>query len=237
MKLKKIFKITAGLVVFLTLPSLLLFAFLYFKYNEPLPSGEIGTEADLLAEKMLTALNYEAYQNTNYVEFSFKNMHNYKWNKAENKCEVIWKDFKVNLNLNTPQQSEVFVANNLYKGKDREKLINKALSYFNNDSFWLVAPYKVFDQGTERRVVTTDEGKQALLITYTSGGSTPGDSYLWHLNNEGAPESFQIWVSILPIGGLEASWNNWTTCETNAQLPTFHKMLILGIELENITCK
>lgn len=237
MKFKKILKITAGVVVFLTLPSLLLFAFLYFKYNEPIPSGETGREADLLAEKMLNALNYEAYQNTNYVEFSFKNMHHYKWNKAENKCEVIWKDFKVNLNLNTPQQSEVFVANNLYKGKDREKLINKALSYFNNDSFWLVAPYKVFDQGTERRAVTTDEGKQALLITYTSGGSTPGDSYLWHLNNEGVPESFQMWVSILPIGGLEASWNNWTTCETNAQLPTFHKMLILGIELENITCK
>jgi hypothetical protein len=237
MKLKKILKITLGVVVFLTLPSLLLFAFLYFKYNEPLPSGETGLQADVMAEKMLKALNYEAYQNTDYIEFSFKNMHHYKWDKANNQCEVLWKDFKVNLNLNIPQQSEVFVAENLYEGQDRDKLINKALSYFNNDTFWLVAPYKVFDNGTERRVVTTDSGKEALLITYTSGGTTPGDSYLWHLNNQGIPERFQMWVSILPIGGLEATWSNWTTCETNAQLPTFHKMLILGIDLQNITCK
>lgn len=236
MKFKKILKIIAGVVMFLTLPSLLLFAFLYFKYNEPLPSGELGVKADVLAEKMLNALNYEAYQNTNYIAFSFKNRHHYKWDKANNQCEVSWKDFKVNLNLSTPQQSEVFVANNLYEGKDKEKLINKALSYFNNDSFWLVAPYKVFDKGTERRLVTTDEGKNALLITYRSGGSTPGDSYLWHLNKEGKPESFQMWVSILPIGGLEATWSDWTTCETEAKLPTFHKMLVLGIELNNVNC-
>ena len=237
MKLKKILKIIAGTVVFLTLPSLLLFAFLYFKYHEPLPSGETGIEADLLAEKMLNSLNFEAYQNTNYIEFSFKNLHHYKWDKANNQCEVVWKNFRVNLNLNTPQHSEVYVAESLYEGQDRDKLINKALSYFNNDSFWLVAPYKVFDKGTERRIVTTNDGEKSLLVTYTSGGSTPGDSYLWHLNDQGMPERFQMWVSILPIGGLEASWSNWTTCETNAQLPTFHKMLVLGIKLENITCK
>lgn len=236
MKLKKILKITAGVVVFLTLPSLLFFAFLYFKYHEPLPTGETGLQANLLAEKMLKALNYEAYENTNYIEFSFKNRHHYKWDKANNQCEVIWKDFRVNLNLNTPQQSDVFVAKNLYEGKDKDKLIDKALDYFNNDTFWLVAPYKVFDKGTERRLVTTGNGKKALLITYTSGGSTPGDSYLWHLSEQGMPESFQMWVSIIPIGGLQASWNNWTTCETGAQLPIFHKMLVLGIELENINC-
>lgn len=237
MKLKKILKIIVGVLVFLTLPSLLLFGFLYFKYNQPMPSGKTGVEADLLAQKMLNSLDYKAYENTDFIAFSFKNSHHYKWRKADNKCEVSWKNFKVNLNLNNPQESEVFVANNFYEGQDKEKLINKATSYFNNDTFWLIAPYKVFDEGTERRLVTTSAGKEALLITYTSGGSTPGDSYLWHLNEQGQPESFQMWVSILPIGGLEASWSDWTTCETRAQLPTFHKMLILGIELDNITCE
>jgi len=71
-------------------------------------------------------------------------------------------------------------------------------------------------------------------VTYNSGGSTPGDSYLWHFDDTGKPTHFQMWVSILPIKGLEASWNDWTTTETGAMLPTFHKMLVLGIELENI---
>lgn len=237
MKLKKIFKIIGGIVVFLTLPSLLLFVFLYLKYNEPLPQGEQGKAADELAKTMLEAMNYQAFQNTGYLEWRFKEMHHYKWNKADNICEVSWKHVKVILNLNNTAVSEVYIENNIYKGQDRQKLIKKANDYFNNDSFWLLAPYKVFDTGVERRIVTTENNKDALLVTYTSGGSTPGDSYLWHLDGDGKPTHFQMWVSILPIGGLEASWNDWTTCETGVQLPTFHKMLILGIELDGFECR
>ena len=98
----------------------------------------------------------------------------------------------------------------------------------------MVAPYKVFDKGVERRLVTTETNEGALLVTYTSGGSTPGDSYLWHLDKDGKPKSFQMWVDILPIDGLEATWENWTTTDTGALLPTFHKFLIFGLELEDI---
>ena len=112
--------------------------------------------------------------------------------------------------------------------------IHKAETLFNNDTFWLVAPYKVFDKGTERRLVTTKDDKEALLVTYTSGGSTPGDSYLWHLDENNRPTRFQMWVDILPINGLEASWDNWITTDTGAQLPTFHKLLVMGLEIDDI---
>lgn len=237
MKFRKIFKIISGIIVFFTLPTLLLFAFLYLRYNEPLPSGEQGKAADELATTMLKSLDYQAFKNTSYLAWSFKNMHYYKWNKADNICEVRWKHVKVILNLNNTAASDVYIDNNIYNGQDRQKLINRATDYFNNDSFWLVAPYKVFDSGVERRIVQIKDNKDALLVTYTSGGSTPGDSYLWHLDSDGKPTHFQMWVSILPIGGLEASWNDWTTCETGLQLPTFHKMLILGIELDGIECR
>ena len=95
----------------------------------------------------------------------------------------------------------------------------------------------MFDKGVERRLVKTKADKEALLVTYTSGGSTPGDSYLWHLDRNGKPESFQMWVDILPIDGLEASWTDWTTTSTNAQLPTFHKFLFFGLEIEDIKTK
>ena len=104
----------------------------------------------------------------------------------------------------------------------------------NNDSFCLVAPYKVFDKGTERRLVKSKNNKEALLVTYTSGGSTPGDSYLWHLDDNGKPASFQMWVDILPIDGLEATWTDWTKTKSGAQLPTFHKLMVLGLELNHI---
>lgn len=234
---KRVLKIIAGIIVFFTLPTLLLYGFVYFKYNEELPQGENTPQADILANKMLTALNFEAYKTTDYIEWTFKKRHHYKWNKAKNTCEVYWKNNKVNLDLNNKFNSKVFKNETPITSQEKNELIEKAITYFNNDSFWLVAPYKVFDNGTTRSIVTKENNEKALLVTYNSGGSTPGDSYLWHLDEEHKPKSFQMWVDILPIGGLKATWNDWKTTKTGAQLPTFHKMMVLGIEIENIKTK
>jgi len=212
-KLKKILKIIGGVIIFITLPTLLLFGFMYLKYNEDLPTGPKGAAADQLATQMLAALDEEAYVNTDYLEWTFKGRHHYKWYKTDNTCEVSWDSFKVILDFENKNNSKVFVAEQEYKGVEKQKYIDKATSYFNNDSFWLVAPYKVFDPGTERRLITTKNDKKALLVTYTSGGTTPGDSYLWHLDDSGKPKSFQMWVNILPINGLEATWENWISTE------------------------
>ncbi|MBP0902277.1 hypothetical protein ACFSKN_17320 [Mariniflexile gromovii] len=232
---KKTVKITTGVLVFLTLPSLLLFCFLYFKYNEDLPEGITGKEADALAYKMLEALNYKAFENTDYLEWTFKRRHLFKWQKNKNTCDVYWKDYKVSLDLKDASKNQAFVHSFRVMDADLSKeLIEKAVKYFNNDSFWLVAPYKVFDKGAERRLVNLENNKKALLVTYTSGGTTPGDSYLWHLDNNGKPTSFQMWVDILPINGLTATWSDWTTTESGAQLPTFHKMGVFGLEISHI---
>lgn len=234
MKLKKPLKIIVGLVIFFTLPSLLFFGFVYFKYNEDLPVGKSGQAAETLAQNMLESLDYEAYKNTNYLEWTFKNRHHFKWQKNEGTCVVYWKEYKVDLNLNEPSESKVYVHNFKVDGEQANELIEEAINYFNNDSFWLVAPYKVFDSGVERSIVKMDNGNDALLVTYTYGGTTPGDSYLWFLDANNKPIKFKMWVDILPIGGLEASWTDWTTTESGAQLPTFHELLFLGIKLEDI---
>ncbi len=233
-KIKKILKIIVGAIIFLTLPTLLLFGFIYFKYDKDLPTGVKGEQAEQVATKMLSALDYGAYQNTNYLEWTFSKRHHFKWHKAENSCEVYWKNYKVNLDLENTSKSEAFKNDQKIDGEDSKELIEKALAYFNNDSFWLVAPYKVFDPGTERRLVTLEDSSEALLVTYNSGGTTPGDSYLWHLDASGKPTSFQMWVDILPIEGFEASWSDWTTTESGAQLPTFHKFLVFGMEITDI---
>lgn len=236
-KPKKIFKIIAGAIIFLTLPTLLFFGFLYLKYDEPLPIGTKGEPAEQLATKMLNALDYKAYENTSYIEWTFKKRHHFKWDRNKQTCLVFWKEYKVNLNLKSPADSKVYVHSFEIFDEQAKEMIEKAVSYFNNDSFWLVAPYKIFDAGTVRSLVTLDDGNKGLLVTYTSGGSTPGDSYLWHLDDSGKPTSFQMWVDILPIRGLEATWNDWTTTESGAQLPTFHKMLVLGLEITDIVGK
>ncbi|MFC0604951.1 hypothetical protein [Winogradskyella pulchriflava] len=233
-KLKKTLKIIGGIIVFLTLPSLLFFGFMYLKYNEDLPTGQQGQAADQLATQMLQSLNEEAYLNTDYLEWTFKGRHHYKWYKSEKTCEVSWDEMTVILDLEKRDNSKVFAGQQEYNGKEKHDYILKAENYFNNDAFWLVAPYKVFDIGTERRLVKTEDNKNALLVTYTSGGTTPGDSYLWHFDDTGKPKSYQMWVDILPIGGLEATWDNWITTESGALLPTSHKLLVFDLEMGDV---
>ncbi len=206
---------------------------LYAVYNRPLPHGKPGIAADSLAHKMLKALSYNAYKDTRYLEWHFKSgTHRYKWDKQLGVARVEWEDYRVLLNLANPEYSSVFNKDIQVKESPRAELIEKAVSNFNNDSFWLVAPFKVFDYGTERSLATLKDGSEGLLITYTSGGNTPGDSYLWKLGTNGFPESFRMWVEIIPIGGLEATWEDWQIMESGVYLPTAHKLGPMDFRME-----
>ncbi|MFS4491777.1 hypothetical protein [Maribacter sp. 2308TA10-17] len=223
--MKKFLKILLKIIGALLLIGVIGFGILYAIYNEPIPEGKSGSAADALAKKMLKAVNHEAYKNTRYLEWSFAGgAHKYKWDKENGKVEVIWDNYKVNLNLNDTSSSLVNKNGAIVTAKESRDIINTAWDYFNNDSFWLVAPFKVMDKGTERSIVTLEDGSEALLIKYAVGGTTPGDAYLWKLLPNGFPESYQMWVKIIPIGGIEASWDDWQIMETGLALPASHKM-------------
>lgn len=221
--MKQFFKVLSGVILVLFVGGIIY----YFAKNEALPKGKAGKDADALAIKMINALNSDAFKNTEVIEWSFRNVHHYKWYKQENIVHVSWDNKKVVLNTKSPEKSTVFIDNKKTKNSE---LITQAKDFFNNDSFWLVAPYKVFDKGTERRLVK-HQGKEALLITYTSGGSTPGDSYLWILDNNYLPKSYKMWTSILPIGGVSATWQPLKTTESGIKLPTNHKLSLFGLEI------
>ncbi len=199
----------------------------YFAKNESLPEGKTGKEADELAHKMLNAINHKAFKNTETLKWSFRNKHFYTWNKQEDIVHISWANYKVTLYTKEFQKSELYIDGKLSKNNE---LIKEAQDYFNNDSFWLIAPHKILDAGTERRIVKHKD-KDALLITYTSGGSTPGDSYLWILDENYFPTSFKMWTSIIPIGGVEASWSDWKKTDSGIKLPTKHKLSLMGLEI------
>lgn len=218
--MKKLLK-WIGIMFVLLIMGVILFAWIK---SEPLPKGKTGAEADALAQKMLAALNNEAYQQTRYLEWSFRgNKNYYRWDKELGFCHIRWDDYKVVLNLNNPEKSEATKSHKPLEKKEEKAIIEKALAFFNNDSFWLVAPYKVFDKGSERAVVTLENGKNGLLVTYGEGGSTPGDSYLWLLEDNNFPNAFKMWVGVIPIGGIEASWDKWLVTESGAFLPESHE--------------
>lgn len=207
---------------------------LFLIFNEPLPKGEQGAAADALAEKILVAIDKPAWDSTGVVQWSFLDRHDFLWDKKRNWVRVQWSKNEVFLILDE-LTGVAFHDGQQVEGKKADKLIQKAWSFFANDSFWLNAPSKVFDEGTERRLVTMDNGDEALLITYKSGGVTPGDSYLWIVDENGLPTSWKMWVKVVPIGGLSTSWQDWTITETGAKIALNHQFNDkIGVAITNL---
>lgn len=201
--------------------------------HQPRPSGETGEKADLLAWQMLDAVNKEAWDTTRYLGWTFMGMHDFQWDRRGNLVDVRWKANRVL--LYTPNQKGIaWVEGKRVEGEKAEKLVRQAWNYFCNDSFWLVAFEKVFDPGTKRAIVHQKDGSQGLLVTYTAGGVTPGDSYLWLLEKGGRPKAWKMWVSVLPIGGIRFSWENWTQLPTGAWVASDHSHSLGNVALTNI---
>lgn len=213
--IKKLLRFIAIGVVTLIVIGVIAFLFI----DKPVPNGTQGADAEDLASEMLTALNKSAYDTLKTISFNYADRHSYVWNKAEKTVVVSWENNEVSLNLNI--------------GPDTYTTLQyEAYEYFINDSFWLVAPFKVRDSGVIRSAVQTETGR-GLLVSYTSGGVTPGDSYLWILDENGFPSSWRLWTSNVPIGGLEITWGGWRELQ-GVWFSTFHTSKLLDFEIKDL---
>ena len=204
-------------------------------FNDPVPKGQAPEKADELAKTMLDALNYDAYKETRYLDWTYRGGRNtYHWDKAMGKVRMTWGEYSGEIDLVTPEKSTIKKDGRTIGGDEKKQLTTEAISNFNNDSFWLVAPFKIFDQGTERSLVQLEDGKEGLLVTYTVGGDTPGDTYLWEFDDHYIPVKFRMWVKILPLKGLAASWEGWQKTQTGVWLPQYHRVGPITLDLGTV---
>ncbi len=203
----------------------------FFVLDEPLPSGKEDGEAELLADKMLDAIGFDAWQNIDFLAFSFRGAHHYVWDKSKDYVEVRWDETRVLIDTKTVT-GLAFKKGEPLSGKEKGEAFDMAWSYWCNDSFWLNAPAKIRDAGTTREIVEED-ARASLLVRYSAGGVTPGDAYLWRLDEDGRPTSYKMWVSIIPLGGVEASWDEWED-HGGAQIATSHEMGPLTIPIQGL---
>jgi len=207
---------------------------LFLIKNESLPDGKTGEEADKLAQKVLTAINKTAWDTTGAITWSFAGRHDFVWDKTRHLTQVTWEDYKVLIDLKDVTGIAYKNGTELADKAENDAMVKTAWGYWANDSFWLNAPAKVFDNGTTRSIVKLEDGSDGLLITYASGGVTPGDSYLWKLDENGLPKSYKMWVKIIPLGGIEATWEGWQTTATGAKIAGKHQLGPMEIMVSNV---
>lgn len=214
-------------------------AVLYFGYNEPRPVGTPGHRALQMAHQMEKAVHLAAWKKTGAIRWSFRDQNDHLWDRKRNFARVRWDDIEVLINLKN-QTGFAFSGGQRVDESRGQELIEKAYQYWANDSFWLNPIAKLRDKGVALGVVqiekTADKMQdEGLLVTYSSGGVTPGDSYLWIVDAQGTPLAWRMWVSILPIGGLEATFEDWQRLSTGALVSTTHRLpLGLTLRLSNI---
>ena len=203
-------------------------------FHRSVPTGTQGAPAEQLTDRIEASINIHAWQETGVIEWTFPRGHNHLWDRQRHWHRLQWDGCTAWINLST-RQGHVECEGKPLEGADLRERLDDAWSIWANDSFWLNPLAKLRDKGTERRLVTQEDNKAALLVTYRSGGVTPGDSYLWTVDEKGQVTACTMWVQIIPIDGLEFSWDNWQTLDTGARVATRHRgPLGFTIELTNI---
>ncbi|MBK9254839.1 MAG: hypothetical protein IPM42_05070 [Saprospiraceae bacterium] len=207
-------------------------ALVYFT-NKSKPVVSPTKDADVLADKMLEALNVQGWDTLKYLHWNFKGARKYLWDKERNFAIISWEDTRVLINLNEIS-GKVFVNEKPAEGSQQKENLDKAWSYWCNDSFWMFAPFKVKDPGTVRSVGDDEDAVQSLIVSYESGGVTPGDTYLWLLDENFIPTGFKMWVKVIPVGGTYFSWENWKELPSGAKVALTHKNVLTSLEMTEV---
>lgn len=197
------------------------------------PAGRPGPDADALARKMQQSVGGEAWRETGAVAWTFAGKNRHLWDRRRGFARVEWGDRAALLDIDG-RRGLAYREGMLQKGDEATSLLDEAHAKWTNDAFWLNPVMKAFDPGTVREVVPPRDGRSGLLVRYETGGRTPGDAYLWWLESSGRPESWQMWTSNIPIGGVEASWGGWVTLDTGALVSTEHEMMVFTLRLSEV---
>lgn len=204
-------------------------AWLYLRH--PMPEAVRG-DGDALARRMLAAVRADDWARTGAVRWTFFNGDRHLWDRTRSLDRFERGDLRVLIDLDT-RRGAAWRGPRALSGAELDAALDTAWRRWINDSFWLNPVVKAFDEGVTRSVVRVD-GRDALLLRYRSGGVTPGDSYLWLLDENGRPRAWRMWVSIIPIGGIEASWEGWTRLSTGALVATRHRLGPRTMELRDV---
>jgi hypothetical protein len=223
-------KILKRILLVILLLIIILVAYLRLFVHESPPTISTESGAENMTQELLNAVNKSAWDTLSIMQWTFRDSHHYLWDKKANNAIIKWGDYEVHLNMDAVDGRALCKGVEL-SGKDKDKVIQKAWSFWCNDSFWLAAPFKIKDPGTQRYIATDQEGKQGLLVQYASGGVTPGDQYLWYMDEQGLPTGYKMWVKILPVGGVYTSWEDWQQLPGGAKVASRHKGNIAGLEL------
>ncbi len=174
--------------------------------GDPIFTPTLATAADTLAFRAASFAGQEAWERTPYVAFRFGRAENatdstsspasrrHLWNRQTGayRVDIPRRDtlYTVFLDVTAPTGSErsgsAYRDGILLEGAEAAQWIDSAHGMFVNDTYWLIAPFKLFDPGVTRGLDPSEdtESERALTLVFDGVGRTPGDRYWLYIDRQ-----------------------------------------------------
>jgi hypothetical protein len=194
-----------------------------FVFSHRLPESTPGDAAQALATKIETAVNLKAWYQIPVVSFGFRDRNQHTWDKKRGLDRVVYgkeKDQTEILFHVGSKRGIAFHNGERLTGDEEATAVKDGYARWANDSYWLNPFTKLRDKGVTLSVPNDDPN--SLIVAFSSGGVTPGDTYRFFVGEDGKPDSCEMWVSVLPIKGAKVSWKDWKDFD-GAWLATNHR--------------
>lgn len=162
----------------------------FIEYNNPPADGfnQEGSDmlAMLLADKSMQAMGgRSAWDNTRYLSWNFFGRRDHLWDKQTGnvRIEVPSNGMTILMNINTKEGS--VYRNNQVMTDSADHFLERGYSWWVNDSYWLVMPYKLKDTGVTLKYIREDTTLSGTLsdviqLTFEDTGLTPQNIYeIW----------------------------------------------------------
>jgi len=168
----------------------------------PVLAQENGDKsADEVANRMMAAHGADAWETLPYLRFDFavegggqtqvvaRNL----WNRGTGAYRTELPDtlgtvIIVETNASSPGDvsGQVFQKGEEVTGDAKADLLSKGYQRFINDTYWLLAPLKVLDEGVNRSYLpdSSDAEHDVLHLTFGDVGLTPDDEYWLYVDKE-----------------------------------------------------
>jgi hypothetical protein len=194
------------------------------------PAARADEKADALGHELIAALGGQgSWEKARQFQFDFVveregkaiARFSHAWDRYTGDYRLTGTDktgapFAVYFNVNT-RKGEVFVNGKSVEGEQAAAQLQNAYERFINDTYWLLAPWKVFDPGVNR----TYDGEKpcpdggacdVLKLSFENVGLTPKDVYWLWITRDG--RRMVQWQYVLNGASDEpttAAWKDWRT--------------------------
>jgi hypothetical protein len=161
------------------------------------------TRADSVAYRLLQAHGADAWATAPYLRFNFgietpnggQTIARHLWDRTTGEYRIEWSagpDSSYVALVNVREQRDgrldgtVYLNGNELTGTAGESTREQAYGRFVNDTYWLLAPLKVYDPGVNRTYVadSSTADHDVIQLTFNDVGRTPGDQYWLYVSTE-----------------------------------------------------